>query len=357
MPRVRPNPRVGHSKPDMRTVHIDIGINGAFLTRRWEEPENWMRLTAELGFSYHSFCADLLDPFFSGDREYRMEAAAATREAAATHGVEIFDVYTGVATHRFHGLSHGDARVRGRMRAWILEAMDLCVALGAPRLGGHWDAFSVETLGDAPSLEAAWERVVNQFRGLAGEAARRGLQALYNEQMYIPSEVPWTLDQAERFLVEVNRERRGCPVLLTLDVGHQAGMHYGLAGADLDYREWLRRFGATTEIIHLQQTTPDASHHWPFTAALNERGHIRIEEVLEALRWSHDHYRNSPVCEVVPQVDRAILVLEIIPGSTKTEAQLRDELRESSEYLRRYIPPGGIDLGAQVQSATTGGQR
>ena len=36
----------------MRSVHVDIGINGAFLTRRWEEPENWMRLTAELGQSW-----------------------------------------------------------------------------------------------------------------------------------------------------------------------------------------------------------------------------------------------------------------------------------------------------------------
>ena len=29
-------------------IRVDIAINGAFLTRRWEEPENWMRLTREL---------------------------------------------------------------------------------------------------------------------------------------------------------------------------------------------------------------------------------------------------------------------------------------------------------------------
>ena len=48
-------------------VLIDLGINGAFLTRRWEEPDNFMRLTRELGFPYHEFCADVIDPFFSGD--------------------------------------------------------------------------------------------------------------------------------------------------------------------------------------------------------------------------------------------------------------------------------------------------
>src|SRR5205823_499680 len=166
----------------------------------------------------------------------------------------------------------------------------LCAALGTPRLGGHWDAFSVETLADPARLGAAWTQIIAQFRDLGDEAARRGVQALYNEQMYIPSEVPWTLDQAARFLIEVNRGREGSPVRLTIDVGHQAGMHYGLSGPDLDYREWLRRFGAATEVIHLQQTTPDASHHWPLIEPYNERGHVRREEVLEALQQSHAPY-------------------------------------------------------------------
>src|SRR5438876_1036861 len=165
------------------TVHVDIGINGAFLTRRWEEPENWMRLTRELGYPYHSFCADALDPFFSGDREYQLEAAERTRAAAKKYGATIWDVYTGVATHRFHGLQ----------------------------------------------------------------------------------------------------------------------------GPDLDYLQWIRRFGAFTEILHLQQTTADASHHWPFTEEYNERGHVRVPAVLDALRWSHEHARENPLSDVLPPCDACIL--------------------------------------------------
>jgi len=323
---------------------VDIGVNGAFLTRRWEEPENWLRLTAESGFPYHSFCADVLDPFFSGDRGYQLEAAAAAREAAARHGVTIWDVYTGVATHRFHGLSHRDERVRARMRQWILECYELCAALGAPRLGGHWDAFSVEVLADEGLAAAAWDRVVTQFRDLADAGAAHGVTALYNEQMYIPSEVPWTLAQAERFLLETNRDRSGPPVLLTLDVGHQAGMHYGLEGADLDYLEWVRRLGAFTEILHLQQTTPDGSHHWPFTPEFNEKGHVRIPALLEALEWSHRHAAESPLAAVLPPCDSCILIGEWIPGSTKTEERLLAELRASARYLREFVPEGGLRL-------------
>lgn len=324
-------------------VHVDIAINGAFLTRRWEEPENWMRLTRELGFPYHSFCADVLDPFFSGDRTYQMETAAAVREAAARHQVGIIDVYTGVATHRFHGLSHRSPVVRQRMRQWIVDSMDLALAIGTDRVGGHWDAFSVETLESPEQTEIAWETLCEQFRQLAEIGRQKGLSALYNEQMYIPSEAPWTLQQAERFLRDT-RTPHGCPVRLTLDAGHQAGMHYGLSGPDLDYLEWIRRFGASTEIIHLQQTTPDASHHWPFTAAYNERGHIHIEAVLDALRAAHRAAAQAPERQTVPLVDRAYLVAEIIPGSTKTEKALLAELKESCEYLRHYVPEGGLEL-------------
>jgi D-erythrulose 1-phosphate 3-epimerase len=328
----------------MRTVHVDIGINGAFLTRRWEEPENWMRLTAELGYPYHSFCADVLDPFFSGDRGYQIEAAERTRAAAEKYGVTIWDVYTGVATHRFHGLSHSDERVRRRMQEWILECYDLCAALGTPRLGGHWDAFSVEVLESTERTEEAWTRVVGEFRDLAVAAREKGLTGLYNEQMYIPSEVPWTLEQSYRFMVEANRDRQGVPVLLTLDVGHQAGMHYGLQGPDLDYLEWIRRFGAFTEILHLQQTTPDASHHWPFTPEYNDRGHVRIPAILEALQWSHDHAAENPLSEVLTPCESCILMGEWIPGSTKTEAKLLEELRASARFLREYVPEGGLKL-------------
>jgi len=136
----------------------------------------------------------------------------------------------------------------------------------------------------------------------------------------------------------------GCAVRLTVDVGHQAGMHYGLAGADLDYREWLRRFGAQTEIVHLQQTTPDGSHHWPFTPEYEARGHVRIDAVIDALREAHGRYRETPPAAVLPPVERTILIAEIIPGSTKTEEKLLDELRETARFLRQYVPEGGLRL-------------
>jgi hypothetical protein len=357
-----------------RKVHLDIGVNGAFLTRRWEEPDNFMHLTREAGFEYHEFCADVLDPFFSGDREYQLATARAVKDAAQRYGVTITDIYTGVATHRFHGLSHRDAGVRARMKQWILDCMDLALAMGTDRIGGHWDALSVETLSDPARIEWAFRNIYRTFRELSAAAAEKGIAAVYNEQMYIPSEIPWTLDQAQEFLVEVNGgqapppvirpSREGCPraagdpsaslridgcaprapVYLTIDVGHQAGEHYGLGGPDTDYVAWLERFAAFAEVIHLQQTTRDASHHWPFTVEYNERGHVRMEKVLGAIERSHAGAADDAVAQALAPVARTYLIAEIIPGSTKTEEKLLEELAESAQYLRRFVPVGGVDL-------------
>jgi hypothetical protein len=123
-----------------------------------------------------------------------------------------------------------------------------------------------------------------------------------------------------------------------------AGMHYGLEGPDLDYVEWLRRFASVSEVIHLQQTTPDASHHWAFTKEYNERGHVDLEKALDAIRYSHEHHHEQPYAGFMKPVEEHWLVAEIIPGSTKTETKLLQELTESAEFFRTFIPEGGLTL-------------
>ena len=325
-----------------RKVFLDIGINGAFLTRRWEEPENFMRLTKELGYDYHEFCSDVLDPFFSGDKDYQMETAKKIREYAEKYEVIIWDYYTGMATHRFHGLSHSDERVRRRMREWIHNAIDIAKEMGAKYIGGHWDAISVEVLEDEERTKKVVENIYKEFRELSQIVKEKGLLGICNEQMYIPSEKPWTLEEAEKFLIEVNKENSGSACYLTIDVGHQAGMHYGLNGDNLSYVEWLKRFAVFSPIIHLQQTTPDTSSHWPFTEEYNKIGHVKIEEILSAIKWSYENYRKNPVSYYLRPVEKIILMVEVIPASIKTERNLLKELKDTEEYLRKYIPKGGL---------------
>lgn len=324
-----------------RQVSMDIGINGAFLTRRWEKPDSWMRLTRECGFARHSFCADVLDPFFSGDRTFVTEEARAVKTAAARYGVKIVDVYTGVATHRFHGLSHSDPRARRRMAEWIEACADMAILMGVDAVGGHWDAFSSEVLADPQLTREALGRLHDSFRNLATTFRRKGMRALYQEQMYIPSEKPWLMSEADEFLVAVNKDAVGAPVYLTLDTGHMAGSRFGASGDDLRYEAWIERFASVSEVIHVQQTTRDASHHWPFLPEYNSQGVVNIETVLARIRRSHEHHHERPFAFMTP-VKSHTLVLEMIPGSTKSDQQVLNEVRASAQYLRQFVPDGGI---------------
>ncbi|MCK4323230.1 MAG: sugar phosphate isomerase/epimerase, partial [Armatimonadetes bacterium] len=89
---------------------------------------------------------------------------------------------------------------------------------------------------------------------------------------------------------------------------------------------------------------PEASAHWPFTAEYNQRGKVEMAKLMEAMSYAHEHWESSPVSQVLEPVNCNMLMLEVIPASTKSEANLLRELAESHDYLRQFVPAGGITL-------------
>ena len=132
-----------------KKVHVDIGINSAFMTRRYEEPESWINIIRDMGFEYMSFDSDALDPFFSGEPDYLVEKAASIGETARRAGMCITDFLTGYCSYRFMGLSHREVQQRERMAKWIRGAIDIAAAMGASSVGGRFDALSVEECADS----------------------------------------------------------------------------------------------------------------------------------------------------------------------------------------------------------------
>ena len=328
----------------MREITIDFGINNCFMARRWEKPENWVGITKQLGYDYMEFDSDCLDPFFSGDRSYQQKTAALVRQIAKEEGLHITDYYTGAATHRFHGLSHSDKSVQNSMRQWMLDAIDISIALGANKIGGHFDAYSVETMMDKDKYRAQYSSTIDSFKDIAAAGRQKGLKALYLEQMYIPSEVPWTLEQTDKYLCDLYKDNKGCDIYLTVDVGHAACGWYGATGDSLYYEEWLKRFAAACEVIHLQQTRRDASDHWPFTNEYNKKGDIRLEEIIRCIKWSYKNYKEQAWAKYLEPAEKNILIVEVIPGSTVTEEKLIQDLSETARQIREHIPEGGMKI-------------
>ncbi len=142
------------------------------------------------------------------------------------------------------------------------------------------------------------------------------------EQMYVPSEKPYTLDEAQEYYDKFNKDS-AVPVYLTVDVGHACCHNFPHSDKDTDPYEWLRRFAKVSPVIHLQQTNAKESHHWPFTKIHNQLGIINPDKVIEAIEasGSKENY----------------LMLEIFHPLSASEKQIISDLSESVQYWRKYV--------------------
>jgi hypothetical protein len=151
-------------------------------------------------------------------------------------------------------------------------------------------------------IGASVVEVANSLADVAAAAARQG-----------------RLAEAESLLAPGAAGRAA--IALCLDVGHQCVVR--TSGDDRDPYAWLRRLGARSPVIHLQQSDAEADHHWPFTAAYNARGRIDAGRVLDALDASGAH--------------EVALVLEVIPSFEQDDDLVLAELAESAEHWRAAL--------------------
>ena len=233
-----------------KKVHVDLGVNAAFMTRRYEEPESWARIIRGLGFDYVSFDSDALDWFYSGDRDYILRTAKETRGIFENAGLKIVDYLTGVAPYRFFGLAHKDPEARAQMYRWMEGAIEIAAALGAESVSGRFDAFSVEVQAKPEAFGARYGELMRQYRALALQAKKRGLSAIGIEQMYVPSLIPYTIAGTKKYFADANEgNEEGAVIRPVVDTGHACGQNYGVSGDDLFYEKWLEEFGVLGNTI------------------------------------------------------------------------------------------------------------
>ncbi len=298
-----------------------LGVNNCFAVKRWPEPEAWAAiLTDRLGVGAVQHSLDLTD-LGVGAAE-RKRQAALIREACARRGLELRSTFTGLAAYSSNLLLHPDAAVRDHAEEFFRRAIDFTAEAGGTAAGGHVGALS-ETDGRDPGRQAALSAELEQrLSNLSGHARERGLVAFYIENLPAVRE-PSTIDAVSRLLTDGNGGH--VPVRVCLDVGHMC--RPGASGEELDPYAWLRRLGARSGCVHLQQSDAEGDHHWPFTAAANAKGRIRAEAVLDALDQSS-----------AAEVD---LILEVIhPFEAEDETVLAD-LEASVAHWREALARHG----------------
>jgi len=300
-----------------------LAINMCFLRKRWAEPEEWAEIIdGQLRLKYAEFSSDLLDPFFVPEPA-RSRIAQKTRDAFDGRGITLVDYYTGLVTHCLNLLSHPDPAVRDSGMKWCREAIVLASQMGAGGLGGHFDTIVSGECLDPKRRAARIDDVIKSFQSLSHDAKEHGLKFILWEQMYTPSEAPYTIAEAAH-IHELANEGAAVPIYLTVDVGHMCNLHYPHSDGDLDPYLWLEKFAHISPVIHIQQTDGKASHHWPFTDEYNRVGIIHPEKVLEAIEKSGSEMN--------------YLMFEIFHSLGQTEQMVLDDLNRSIDYWRKWVP-------------------
>ncbi|MBR0161043.1 MAG: hypothetical protein IJQ02_07180 [Oscillospiraceae bacterium] len=325
-------------------VHVDLGVNAAFMTRRYEEPESWARIISGLGFDFVSFDSDALDWFYSGDRDYILRTAKETRCIFENAGLKIVDYLTGVAPYRFFGLAHKDPEARAQMYRWVEGAIEIAAALGAESVSGRFDAFSVEVQAEPEAFQARYGELLRQYQALALKAKQRGLSAIGIEQMYVPSLIPYTIAGTKKYFADVNKgNEEGAVIRPIVDTGHACGQNYGVSGDDLYYEKWLEEFGVLGNTVHIQQSRRTGSDHAPF-ARDGGGGDVKIDQIIRSIKYSAGNYGKNVLSGVISVPENIYLILEALPSTADTEETVLDSLQQSIEYLRTAVPKGGFDI-------------
>ena len=386
---------------------IYLTIDNCVASKRWSEPAHWMQLFADCGVYYVEASADNeIDPLYSS-KSYLEDWAAAVLNDAGKTGVKVTNLYSGHGTYATLGLAHNDVRVRERIHHdWLDSMIDLASDLNAG-LGFFCHAFDQAVLNDPARYDFAYQDLTERLAGLAAYAKKKGVRYVGVEQMYTPHQVPWTVAGGTDLLQKIYAKEQS-NFYLTIDTGHQSGQRKFLcpdadmisaiaanirqAGrlegawlgsneaadafckaalngdddklaailqadrqkypflyaeyADGDPYYWLSTLGVFSPIVHLQQTDGKSSAHQPFNVKCNEKGIIKGEALLKALKQSFD---NAAKWQNMPQpVDEICLTLEVFAGTADLPCDIINKITDSVNYWREFIPRDGMTLDELV---------
>jgi hypothetical protein len=389
----------------MKYPRIYLAVDNCFASKRWTTPEAWAQVIRDvMGLTCVEASADNeIDPLYS-PAAVRRSWVAQVKRVQARMGVRVVNLYSGHGTYATLGLGHTDKRVRDHiLKNWVKPMAQTAGRVGAG-MGFFAHAFPQSVLEDREAYEQALDDLTDRLAQAAVYGVEAGAKVMAVEQMYSPHQPPWTVAGARRLLAEALR-RRGAPLYVTLDVGHQYGQsrflpptrellvrwlekrkesalerspwvgtthaqevligavgtcgderkqavdavleevaknpHLFAAVPDGDPYEWLSQLSCYSPIVHLQQTDNTASAHKAFTAEHNATGIIEPLKVLRAIQVAYDR----PVdASMPPRVEEIYLTLEMFSGTADKAADILERMRVSADYWRKTIPSDGQTL-------------
>ncbi len=258
-------------------MDLKLSVNCGFAINRYMEPEAWGKIVGEdLGLHSVQFVADLLNPFLPQD--YIDSQIVRIKESMKRNYFSVDSIFTSAYT-RVNHLMHPDEEARKIWVEWFKRFFDIGAKLGATNGGSHFGILTFPTYENLSLREEIIDEGVKNWQKLSFYAKEIGFDCIIFEPMSVPREMGNTVQETLDLMARVNANC-GVPMKCCLDVGHAPHPD------ERDPYPWIRKLGAVSPIIHLQQTQINKSNHWAFTDEYNEQGIIKAEKVIEALEES-----------------------------------------------------------------------
>ena len=100
-----------------------MAVDNCFASKRWTDPEEWMRIIRKWGIHYIEASADVeADPLYCG-AEYIRHWTHQVANLAQKYGITISALYTGHGSYSTLGLTHSNEAVRRRIQEDWLKPM------------------------------------------------------------------------------------------------------------------------------------------------------------------------------------------------------------------------------------------
>jgi hypothetical protein len=220
---------------------VYLVLDNCFALKRWVKPEQWMKVSKEIGFNYIQASTDNeIDPLFSETRYFNQwfkDILYYEKE----YDVKVINFFTGYQTYRTVGFAHHDEnQVKYLLDRWVKPLMEKIKYIDAKGLGFSFFAMSDEVLQNKQIYNEVSQKLYKYLSELSEFGKKNGGVQISVEQMYAPHQPPFTVDGTKEYIKKCYEIAKN-PVYTTIDVGHMVGQKEFLRPTDEELLENLRK--------------------------------------------------------------------------------------------------------------------
>ena len=207
----------------MEYPKIYLALDNCFALKRWVEPETWLPLIKDLGYTSIQASYDNEFDMLYNTKEYIDSWLERLTVAEKQYGAKVQSFYSGYQTYRTSGLAHPDRRVvNSIVEGWIKPAVKIAGERNAD-MGFALHGIPENIMQDPEKYRECHEKLYRIYSDIGEYARKNGQVHVCVEAMYSPHHTPWTIEGTKEFLKNIY-SLDGNAIYTTVDIGHMTGV-------------------------------------------------------------------------------------------------------------------------------------